>query len=164
MNISRGLLKFFRGLRVANVSLPRKLPMVAVLTGGLAADGDRATLSETAASAHLDLQVARSCDEAWHVAGRLRAPVIAYDRDIQDTEWREAVGMLSALPHRPILILISPVADEYLWNELCRIGGFDVLRKPLRADDVSRVLAQALLYWRSEAWRGEAPASAKQTG
>jgi hypothetical protein len=59
------------------------------------------------------------------------------------------VGILSALPHRPIVILISRVADESLWNELRRVGGFDVLRKPLRADDTSRV-GKLALHWRSQ--------------
>lgn len=85
------------------------------------------------------------------IAGQLTAPVIFCDRDLPETEWREAVLTLAALPHRPIVILLSEVADEYLWSEVFRIGGFDVLVKPLRAEDVRRAIKLALSCWRSEA-------------
>lgn len=102
-----------------------------------------------------DLYLAESCEEAWRVAEHRHAPVILYDRDFPRMEWRGAVGMLSALPQRPIVVLLSQVADEYLWNELFRIGGFDLLRKPLRSDELSRVLKLALSYWSSKADRTE---------
>jgi len=158
-------MKLFRGFRILawrgllpssrtpSRGLAGRHSLVTTLTGDLAGQGDRATLSESAERAHLELRLAGSCEDAWHIADQWHAPVILYDRDIQETEWREAVGILSALPHRPIVILISRVADESLWNELFRIGGFDILRKPLRVDETSRVLALALEYWRSEAWR-----------
>jgi DNA-binding NtrC family response regulator len=164
VKFARGLIKFLGDWRATNVSSPRGLPIVAIQTADLAGYGDRATLSEAAERADLELHAAGSCEEAWHIADRLHAPVILYDRDIRDTEWREAVGVLSALPHRPMVILVSPVADEHLWSELFRIGGFDVLQKPLRADDISRVLALALSYWHREAGRGGTPASVRRTG
>jgi len=61
------------------------------------------------------------------------------------------VRSLAALPHRPVVILLSKVADEYLWNEVFRIGGFDILARPLRIEEVRRAVGLALSYWRSEA-------------
>lgn len=145
--------------RISGDSSHRGLPLVAVLTGDLTGYGDRAVLCETAERTHWDLRAAGSSEEAWRLADQLHAPVILYDRDIQETQWREAVGILSALPHRPMVILISRVADEYLWNELFRIGGFDILRKPLRASEVERTLSLALSYWRSETALGAKPAT-----
>lgn len=54
-----------------------------------------------------------------------------------------------------MVILISRVADEYLWNELFRIGGFDVLRKPLRADEVERAHPGPLLLAQRVCPRGK---------
>ena len=164
MKFARGLTKFLGCRRASKIPSPRKLSIVAILTASLAGYADRAALSEAAELADLDLHAAGSCEEAWHIADRLHAPVILYDRDIQHAEWREAVGILAALPHRPMVILISPVADEYLWSELFRTGGFDVLRKPLRPEEISRVLTLALSYWDSKAGRGETPAPVKRTG
>ncbi len=165
MTLVRGLAKVLRRTKAAQPhGLSPGLPLVAALTSGPDAYPDRAMLSQAAEGAQWSLQVAQNCEEAWHIADRLHAPVILYDRDIQETEWREAVGILSALPHRPMVILISRVADEYLWNELFRIGGFDILRKPLRTAEVSKVLALALSYWRSESAGTENRATVNQAG
>jgi len=85
------------------------------------------------------------------IANQSMAPVILCDRDLPETNWREAVRSLAALPHRPVVILLSKVADEYLWNEVFRIGGFDILARPLRTEEVRRAVGLALSYWRSEA-------------
>jgi hypothetical protein len=41
------------------------------------------------------------------------------------------------------------VVDTYLWNEVVSKGGFDVLSKPLREDDVVRAVRLAWSYWNS---------------
>jgi DNA-binding NtrC family response regulator len=111
----------------------------------------RGVLKEAADRKNWGIQFASSCEEAWMIANQLTAPVILCDRDLPETEWREAVLTLAALPHRPIVILLSKGADEYLWSEVFRIGGFDILAKPLRSEDVQRAVRLALSYWRSEA-------------
>jgi DNA-binding response OmpR family regulator len=111
----------------------------------------RGVLKEAADRKNWGIQFTNSCEEAWMIANRLTAPVILCDRDLPETEWRQAVLTLAALPHRPIVILLSEVADEYLWSELFRIGGFDILAKPLRTKDVRRAVKLALSCWRSEA-------------
>jgi FixJ family two-component response regulator len=47
------------------------------------------------------------------------------------------------------VILVSGVRDDYLWQEVIRRGGYDVLPKPLRADSVARIVKLALSYWKS---------------
>jgi hypothetical protein len=44
---------------------------------------------------------------------------------------------------------MSGVTDGYLWQELVRTGGYDVLPKPLRADNVAKVVKLAMSYWTS---------------
>ena len=135
-------------------SLQPSLALVAIIED----EQDRSTLREAAEQEHWQLYFAKSCEEAWHLAERLQAQVILCDRDLPEMEWRQAVGVLASLAHRPVVVLISPVADEYLWNELFRIGGFDLLRKPLRTGEVARVLKLALSYRHSESLRDESPA------
>ena len=50
-------------------------------------------------------------------------------------------------------MLVSKVIDDYLWNELVSNGGYEVLRKPLREDQVSRAVRMAWSYWSSAAKR-----------
>jgi DNA-binding response OmpR family regulator len=112
---------------------------------------DRSALQQVATREHWGVEFTNSSEEAWMIAKQLTAPVILCERDLPETNWREAVRSLAALPHRPVVILLSKVADEYLWNEVFRIGGFDILAKPLRIEEVRRAVGLALSYWRSEA-------------
>lgn len=98
-----------------------------------------------------DLHLVPSCADAWMAANRWNAPVILYDRDWPDAEWRTAVQNLASSSQRACVILTSRVVDDYLRDELIRQGGYDVLAKPLRADDVVRLIKLALSYWRSGA-------------
>jgi hypothetical protein len=43
--------------------------------------------------------------------------------------------------------LASRVADDYLWQELIRCGGHDLLAKPFRAEDAARALKLAASFW-----------------
>jgi hypothetical protein len=61
----------------------------------------------------------------------------------------ETVEDLASSPHRACVILVSGVLDAYLWDEVVRTGGYDVLYKPLREDDVVRSVRLAWSYWNS---------------
>jgi FixJ family two-component response regulator len=58
-----------------------------------------------------------------------------------------AVESLAASTHGACVILMSGVADDYLFQELIRRGGYDILPKPLRPDNAARVVKLALSYW-----------------
>jgi response regulator of citrate/malate metabolism len=47
------------------------------------------------------------------------------------------------------VILVSRVTDTYLWEEVVRMGGFDVVAKPFRKDTVEQVLTFALNHWKT---------------
>jgi FixJ family two-component response regulator len=57
--------------------------------------------------------------------------------------------ILASAPQRPSVILTSRVVDDYLWQEVIRYGGYDVLSKPLREEDVVRSVRLAWSYWNS---------------
>jgi DNA-binding response OmpR family regulator len=141
------LLSYMLNLRPIRRPAPRGVPIIAAGAG----DQDRSALHEVAAREHWGVEFTNSSEEAWMIAKQLMAPVILCDRDLPETDWRDAVRSLAALPHRPVVILLSKVADEYLWNEVFRIGGFDILARPLRIEEVRRAVGLALSYWRSEA-------------
>lgn len=115
---------------------------------------DRSAWREAADRECWNLHFTNSSEEAWTIAKQLKAPVILCDRDLPEIEWRQTVRTLAALPHRPMVILLSKFADQSLWSEVFRSGGFDILRKPLRTEDVRKAVNLALSYWRSEAAAG----------
>jgi DNA-binding NtrC family response regulator len=97
----------------------------------------------------VNIHFAESHADAWEAMNRWNSPVILYDRDWPNEEWRTAIQTFASSPRRSCVILASRVADDYLWQELIRCGGYDLLAKPFRADDVARSLKLALSYWRS---------------
>jgi DNA-binding NtrC family response regulator len=112
-------------------------------------DHDREILTCISAHEPVDIHFAESHADAWESLNRLNSPVLLYDRDWPNKEWRTAVQTFASSPRRSCVILASRVADDYLWQELIRCGGYDLLAKPFRAADVTRSLKLALSYWRS---------------
>ena len=128
----------------AQAATPR-IPIVALVVS----DHDREVLTRISNRELVDIHFAESHVDAWEAMNRLNSPVILYDRDWPNAEWRTTVQALAASPHRCCVILASRVADDYLWQELISCGGHDLLAKPFRADDVARALKLALSYWKS---------------
>jgi len=123
-----------------------RVPVVALVVD----DQDRKVLASAAGQESLEVHFAESCEEAGAVANRLSAPVILIDRDWPGSEWRAAVERLAAT-HGACVILLSAVTDAYLWQEVTRTGGYDILAKPLRVANVARVIRLALHYKTSAA-------------
>ncbi len=113
------------------------------------AEHDRELLAGIARQSRMDVRFADSCGEAWNTAEHCAAPVVLFDRDLPAAEWRDVVRLLSSAPHHPSVVLISRVVDDYLWHEVIRLGGYDVLAKPLHSEAVVRSLRLALSYWRA---------------
>ena len=109
---------------------------------------DRAVLADVCAEHRWNLHFAGTAAEALAISARVQTVVIC-DRDLPGAEWRNVVEALASPPRRACVILASRVLDEYLWQEVIRRGGYDVLAKPLRAPDLERTIRLALSYWRS---------------
>lgn len=122
-----------------------RTPVIALIVS----DQDRDVLSTVSAQEAVDVYFPKTRVDAWDDMGRLSSPVILYDRDWPNAEWRTTVHSFATSEQRPCVILMSRVADEYLWQELIHWGGHDLVTKPLRAEDVSRTLKLALSYWKS---------------
>lgn len=146
-NLWQVLHSVFTGRTPGRKALPQRVPVVAAVVS----EQDRHVLASISGQELLELHFVESCEEAYAVANQLAAPVILYDRDVPGAEWRTAIRSLAASPHRACVILMSGVVDDYLRQELIRRGGYEVLLKPLRADNISRMIKLALSYWTSTA-------------
>jgi DNA-binding NtrC family response regulator len=138
----RVLHSLFAGLGRDRLALPYRVPIVALVVD----ERDRRILAGIADRELLDIHFAESCGEVCSAAKQLIAPVVFLDRDWPGTEWKTDVQRLAASPHHACVILISAVADVYLWEEVIRRGGYDVLPKPLQADKVARIVKLATSY------------------
>jgi len=70
---------------------------------------------------------------------------------------------LSSGGNHACIFLVSKVADDYLWNEVVRRGGYDVISKPLRHDELERAAKLAWTYWSSTLNRIPAKSAAPPT-
>jgi DNA-binding NtrC family response regulator len=67
-------------------------------------------------------------------------PIVLYDRDLPGTDWRQAIQKLAGTPRPRKVLLASFVADDYLWEEVIHCGGYDILPKPFREDEVRHII------------------------
>jgi DNA-binding NtrC family response regulator len=115
----------------------------------------------------------------WHICGvrcwrdavehltQHRTAVVICERDVPDTDWKQALTQLAELADSPLLIVTSRWADDYLWAEVLNLGGYDVLMKPFDQTEVVRVISLAWLNWKNNhdrARRNDAPMLANAVG
>ena len=78
-----------------------------------------------------------------------RLAVVLLDRDLAESDWRSMVRSFTCLHPAPCVILASFVSDHYLFEELIHQGGYDVVSKPLKLEEVSRITRLALTFWKN---------------
>jgi DNA-binding response OmpR family regulator len=69
--------------------------------------------------------------------------VVLAERQAPQETWKRMLHDLRLISPSPQLIVTSRDADEYLWSEVLNLGGFDVLPRPLRQEEVERVVESA---------------------
>ena len=95
-------------------------------------------------------QIARTCewrigraasiDEAETLIKARPTPMVVYDRDWNGGDWRRALKRLHESSEQPSVLLASQVADDYLWQEIVRNHGCDILPKPAPSEKVIHCL------------------------
>jgi len=114
---------------------------------------DKELLHQALAGTHWRIVTARDCHEGLRILLTRRIPVVLYDRDLPGLPWCQNLKLLSSLSPACV-ILVSRVSDSYLWDEVIQQGGFDVLAKPFRREELIRTLNFALKHWRAGWIRG----------
>jgi DNA-binding NtrC family response regulator len=87
-----------------------------------------------------------SCTDALSMVRQSACDVIICDKDLPDGGWRDLLAGLGALKNALPLVVMANAADESLWAEVLRDGGFDLLAKPLEHGEVCRVLPSARMH------------------
>jgi DNA-binding NtrC family response regulator len=152
------------GLSRPSLHRDDRAAIAAITVIGLAfTDKDRGVLAEVCSRKQWNVLFADTCDQARAALDQVKAPVILCDRDLPGDEWRDVVQVLASFPHRACVILISRVVDDYLWNEVVQRGGYDVLIKPLREEDVARAVRLAWSYWNTARRASVFPANARDS-
>jgi hypothetical protein len=75
------------------------------------------------------------------------APIVFYNHDHSDC-WRKMIRTLMKMRRSVCVVLLSNETDAPLSDEVVRCGGFDVLTRPLRREQVLPLLLFAYSYCR----------------
>jgi len=100
------------------------------------------------------------CLEFLNHARRHDSYVVICERDLQDGDWKDVLGISLCLRNPPPLIVTSRLADNHLWAEVLNLGGYDVLAKPLDTHEVDRVVTLAWGHAANEQRSNQRPRSA----
>jgi hypothetical protein len=114
----------------------------------LADKDDRAVLGELAGNHRWELVTTENLERTAELAKRIDPQVILLDRDLSGADWRSSISACAA-SSAACVVLVSKVVDDYLWNDVVLNGGYEVLPKPLRDDQVLRAVSLAQTYWTS---------------
>jgi len=80
------------------------------------------------------------------VAGELRRQRFAAalcESELVDGDWKDVLEKLTTQAPAPPLIVTSLLTDPGLWTEVLDRGGYDVVRAPFEAGELSRVMSLA---------------------
>jgi DNA-binding NtrC family response regulator len=97
---------------------------------------------------------AASLAEAETLIQARPTPMVVWDRDSSDGNWRCALRRLNESPAQPCVLLASQVADGYLWQEIVRNHGYDILPKPAPSERLIRCLKFAWFSTRGKRQSG----------
>jgi DNA-binding response OmpR family regulator len=121
---------------------------------------DRELLQQFLDKTQWDLSQVTTCGDGLQLIGCQRFSAIFCEAASNDIGWRDLLRLAGSL-ETPPLVVISRLADVFLWCEVLNLGGYDVLAKPFDAKEVAHVLETIALQnrqtkrFRSEAGFGE---------
>ena len=93
------------------------------------------------------LRTARTLRSGLKTLAKLRIAVVLCECDLLPGSWRDVLDITAKRSPPPHLIVTSRLADEGLWAEVLNLGGFDVLEKPYRSEEVRQVVNGAWQRW-----------------
>lgn len=85
--------------------------------------------------------VCGTCEQARQL---LRySSVVLCEQKLPDGDWKQVLKEIQDMLDPPMLIVTSRLADDRLWAEVLNLGGYDVLAKPFKAEEVLWTVAAA---------------------
>jgi DNA-binding NtrC family response regulator len=97
-----------------------------------------------------ELRTATTCAEARKTLNECVVPVVLSEYRLDDGDWRDVLNAANQSGSPCRVLVMSRNADERVWAEVLNEGGYDCLAKPLRADEVFRVVSLAWQSWKAE--------------
>jgi DNA-binding response OmpR family regulator len=110
-------------------------------------ENDRMLVHDVFRRAGWRLFEARDRRRALECLDRHPVQVVVAETETPRWSWKRILNDLRQRTHPPQLVVASRTADDSLWAEVLNIGGYDVLARPFRADELERVVASARRHY-----------------
>jgi hypothetical protein len=112
------------------------------ITAILDCEVDRNTVKEVAADSGWNVQFAPSMGQSLWGTQKPCRTLLIYDSERSD--WREVIAQTSSAMPAACVLLASEVFDQRLWSEVIRLGGRDLIRKPIQKQELQKAIDFAL--------------------
>lgn len=122
----------------------------------LSSAADREVLAKLAQDNGWNLAFAMTLEHGLAKLAERQTAVVIIDRALAEADWRTMVRSFTWQNPPPCVILASPVSDHYLFEEVIHQGGYDVVSKPLKLEEMRRIARLAFTFWKSRLPRVEA--------
>ncbi len=109
---------------------------------------DSAALRQIAQDYRWRISIVPSSTAAIAALDGQPTPLVICDRDLSSEDWRDVLAKIASLPQAVCVLLASAVVDDYLWRQVIRHHGYDVVSKPFQQEELRRAVTFA---W---SWRG----------
>lgn len=137
-------------LKNAHSSPPAREPIrLVAITQNLE---DAATLRKIANSQGWQIEIVGSSAAALASLKNEPAPLVICDSELSGESWHDVLAKITGHPQAVCVLLASRVADDYLWRQVIRNQGYDIVVKPFQAEELRRSVTFAW-SWRGWAYR-----------
>ena len=110
---------------------------------------DEAELKELLRDTSWELEAVPRMEDAAAALKAAAVPMLLFDGDTAGPHWREKMKALAISKRNTCVILLTNVSDPYLWEEVVQHGGFDLLTRPFRKEQVLSTLLFAYAHCRT---------------
>ena len=106
---------------------------------------DAGEIASIVAQTPWQLRIAHSIADAIQAARTLPISVVMCEDELADGIWLDLVSEIESVSPTPCTVVLSASSDRRLWAEVLSCGGYDLLARPLVADEIYEVVPMA---WR----------------
>lgn len=132
-------------------SLSEPVRLVAIIQNSY----DSEALRQLAAIYGWRISIVGSSDAAIALLKEQPIPLVICDRDLVGEAWPDVLAKVAAQPQAVCVLLASSVMDDYLWHQVIRHNGYDVVAKPFQPEELRRAVTFA---WSWRGWAHRHPA------
>jgi DNA-binding NtrC family response regulator len=123
----------------------RKIPLLMITSR----DEDLGELTALLQTTLWDVNRLTHLEDADAALKAASVPILLIDREAAGACWQTALKRLVGMRRSASVILLSNVSDAYLWDEVVKQGGFDLLTRPFKKDKVLSMFLFAYAHCRA---------------